>query len=91
MLLSNLITTQPNENGYTPEEIFEIADHNAIQRITSLKPEQLRELLDEMWDLNILTSKDGRYSFATEGFREMLGDPAAVRDKIYEYFAEGVS
>ena len=91
LLLSYLISTQPNENGHTPEEISALAEHEDIQRITSLKPEQLYQLLEEMWDLNILTSKDNRYSFATEGFREMLGDPAAVRDKIDEYFAEGLS
>lgn len=91
LLIAYLCLKQPNENGYTLEEILQLAKNDDIKRITSLKPEQLRELLDEMWDLNILTSKDNRYSFATKGFREMLGDPLAIREKIDEYFAEGLS
>ena len=58
-------------------------------RLISLKREQMEELLNEMWDLNVLSLEGERYRFATEGFREMLGSQEEVDQSMAEYFVEG--
>ena len=47
--------------------------------------EQITELFKEMWDLNILTSKDDFYMFSTEGFRELLGTREDVNTELSKY------
>ncbi len=89
LIFAFLYYTDPNDKGYTTDDIMKIANDYNITRIISLKPEQLKELLNEMWDLNVLTSMEEYYSFATEGFRNLLGSQEKVEQSMSEYFGEG--
>ena len=47
-----------------------------------------------MWDLNVLTvaiPNSQRYTFATDGFRDMLGNADDVELALAEYMDEEVS
>ena len=89
LILSYLYYTNPSEKGYTLDEILKVANEYNIVRLISLKREQMEELLNEMWDLNVLSLEGERYRFATEGFREMLGSQEEVDQSMAEYFVEG--
>ncbi len=90
LILAYLYYAAPNEKGYTNEDLLKIADEYHITRVTSLKPEQLSEILSEMWDLNIITVMDGCYRFATDGFRKLLGSQETVEKSMGDYFEEAV-
>ena len=89
LILSYLYYTAPNEKGYTIEDIMNVANDYNIVRMTNIKREQLEELLSEMWDLNVLSMESGRYRFATESFRELLGSQEEVEQSMDEYIEEG--
>ncbi len=89
LIIAYLNYISPSPKGYTSECIFNIAEEYRITRITSLKKEQLEELLHEMWDLNLLSANGEYYVFATEGLREMLGSQENVEQKMSKYFGEG--
>ena len=88
-MIAYLGNLEPEAKGYTAEDIVRIAQEYKITRILKLKPEQLEELMKEMWDLNVLTSESGYYNFATEGFRDMLGGQQAILDAMQDYVEEG--
>ena len=54
-----------------------------------MKLEQLKELMNEMWDLNVLTAESDRFNFATESFRDMLGDQNKIEESLMVYEEEG--
>lgn len=89
LILSFLCYSAPNEKGHTLEEILQAARDFSIARLINLKEEQVRELMHEMWDLNILSLEGDRYRFSTEGFREMLGNQNKVEQTMAEYISEG--
>ncbi len=88
LIIAYLYCILPNEKGYTQANILKVAEEYQITRVTSLRPEQFDEILNEMWDLNILTVMDGYYRFATEGFRKLLGNQDRIEKSIEEYFEE---
>ncbi|MDE5833907.1 MAG: hypothetical protein K2H26_00135, partial [Ruminococcus sp.] len=61
-----------------------------ITRLLKLNREKIEELLNEMWDLNILSKEDEYYRFATEGFRELLGSKEQIEDGISKYIEEDI-
>ena len=93
--LSYLCTESPNDSGHTCAEIMAAARENGTARLTVLNEEQMTELLQEMWDLNIVSAaKIGdtvRYIFSTDAFRRMLGNEQAVNQKLLSYISEEVS
>lgn len=88
LVLSFLCYTENSDKGYNMDDIFRIAENYDIKRLRNISREQLEELLHEMWDLNILTSEDEYYKFATKDFREMLGKQEAVEKSMSEYCGE---
>ncbi len=74
---------------YTIDDIMKIAKAYNITRLVNLSNEQIQELLNEMWDLNILSKEDEHYRFM-EGFRELLGDNKKVEDSMSEYCEEDI-
>ena len=94
LIIAYLLNTEYSENGYTVDEIMAAAGKQKISRIITLKKEQLEEFLQEMWDLNVLTvaiPNSQRYTFATDGFRDMLGNADDVELALAEYMDEEVS
>ncbi|MEE5992834.1 MAG: hypothetical protein V3G42_06295 [Oscillospiraceae bacterium] len=89
LILAYLYYTSSSDDGYTLDEILAVANEYNITRIISLKREQVEELLNEMWDLNVLSAEGDHYRFATEGFREMLGSREEVDEAMSKYYFEG--
>ena len=71
--------------------MLKVAEEYRINRVTSLKPEQLSEILSEMCDLNVITVMDGNYRFVTDGFRKLLGSQETVEKSMGDYFEEVVA
>jgi hypothetical protein len=90
LILAYLYYIEPNEKGYTYDDLLKISEEYHINRVTSLKSEQLSEILNEMCDLNIITVMEGKYRFATDGFRKLLGSQETVEMSMGEYFEEDI-
>ena len=73
------------QTGFRIEEVISKAKSDEINIILGYTKEQITELFKEMWDLNILTSKDDFYMFSTEGFRELLGTREDVNTELSKY------
>lgn len=91
LVLSFLYYTLPSEKGYTIDDIIKVADEYNITRLKNAKREQIDELLHEMWDLNVLSLESSYYRFATDSFREMLGNQDEIVRVMTEYSEEGKS
>lgn len=91
LILAYLYYAEPNEKGYTESDMLKVAEEYHINRVTSLKPEQLSEILSEMCDLNVITVMDGNYRFVTDGFRKLLGSQETVEKSMGDYFEEVVA
>lgn len=88
LILAYLYDTEQSEKGYDIEALLRVAQGYHITRVTSLRPEQLDEILSEMLDLNVLIEMDGFYRFSSEGFRNLLGDKEKVEKSMADYFEE---
>ena len=73
------------KTGFGIEEVISKAKSDEINILLEYSREQMTELFKEMWDLNILTSKDDLYMFSTEGFRELLGTREDVNTELSKY------
>ena len=73
------------KTGFQIEEVIGKAKSDEINILLDYSREQMTELFKEMWDLNILTSKDDLYMFSTEGFRELLGTREDVNTELSKY------
>lgn len=90
LIFAYLYYDLPTEKKYTIDDLMRVADEYKITRLLNLNKEKIEELLNEMWDLNILSKEDEYYRFATEGFRELLGSRKQVEDSISDYFEEDI-
>ena len=88
LILAFLYYDSPSEKKYTIEDIMKIAEEYRITRLLKLDRGKIEELLNEMWDLNVVSKEDSFYRFATEGFRELLGSKKQVEDEMARYFEE---
>mgnify|MGYP000472552383 FL=1 len=91
LILAYLYYIEPNDKGYTEVDLLKIAEEYHINRVTSLKSEQLSEVLNEMCDLNVITVMEENYRFATDGFRKYLGNQDKIEKSMSEYFEEAVT
>ena len=89
LLIAYLCNMNSDAKGYTAEDLLRLAKEKNISRILKLKLEQLKELMNEMWDLNVLTAESDRFNFATESFRDMLGDQNKIEESLMVYEEEG--
>ncbi len=87
LIIAYLYYAVGNDDGYTVEEILKTAQDNEMTRITSLKSEQLEELLTEMRELNVLIYMNGRYTFVTDGFRSILGSQDDIANAITKQYS----
>jgi hypothetical protein len=90
LIIAYLYYCEPNEKGYSCDDILRIAGEYRINRVTSLTPDQFSEILGEMCDLNVVTVMDDNYLFATDGFRHHLGSQEEVEQKIAKYIEEEI-
>lgn len=89
LILAYLNFEEPKDKGYKPEKILEFAKEFNVMRISGLSNEQLAAILDEMCDLNILSSIENHYTFSTDGFRDLLGNRITVMENLDKFIARG--
>jgi len=74
--------------GYSAEQLKEICKSFDIHSINELSLDQVRVLLEEMKELNVLRKNDASgqvtYFFNRTSFRHMLGDEEDVEEKLME-------
>lgn len=81
---------EQKDKGYTIDDVIRIAEEYNLTRLNNIDREQLAELLQEMWDLNVLTCEEEVfYRIATKDFREMLGGQDEIVSAMNEYSGEG--
>ena len=56
-----------------------------IDTITSLPQENVKVLLSEMEELNVLVHLNGRYTFNGANFRHMMGDEETVFNELEKF------
>lgn len=91
LIFAALYHENDKKGSFTVDDIRNKANKLDIKRIVGIDNEKLKEYLDEMCDLNILIEKENGYGFATDGFREYLGNQKNVDDKLNEYMGENFS
>lgn len=89
LVLAYLNFEEPKDKGYEPEKILDFAKKFNIIRISDLECEQLVAILDEMCDLNILSSMENHYTFSTDGFRDLLGNRSTVMENLDKFMTRG--
>lgn len=90
LILAYLYYELPSEKKYTLDDIIKVAKEYKVTRLLKLDKEKIEELMNEMWDLNVVSREDIYFRFATEGFRELLGSKKQVEDEMDKYFEENV-
>ncbi len=88
LIFAYLYHDSPAEKKYTIDDLMRVAEEYKITRLLNLSREKIEELLNEMWDLNVLSKEDEYYRFATEGFRKLLGSREQVENSMSDYFEE---
>lgn len=77
---------QDAQNGFSVENIRNLADEFNISLITRAPINQIRALMDEMMELNILQRVDNiRYRFARYNFYQMIGSNREIEDNLMQY------
>lgn len=71
--------------AFTADDVISKAKSDEINVLLRYSREQIKELMHEMWDLNILSAKGDCYMFSTEAFRELLGTKADVNSALSAY------
>ncbi|MGN0683467.1 MAG: hypothetical protein ACI4JY_07305, partial [Oscillospiraceae bacterium] len=89
LIFAYLYYDSPAEKKYTIDDLMRVAGEYRITRLLNLNREKIEELLNEMWDLNILSKEDSYYRFAAEGFRELLGSKEQIENSMGDYMEEG--
>ncbi|WP_340386782.1 ATP-binding protein [Paenibacillus sp. FSL E2-0151] len=78
--------------GATVKEIMEICKYFEIKKICKMSEDNLKALLEEMDELNILRQEQGlhgKYIFNRYSFFQMLGSSENVFDQLLKYSEQG--
>ncbi len=82
LLLAMLYEANEKAEGYSLNEILQLADTLGIDSFEKLGEEHIKALLDELCDLNILKTIDSCYAFRTRSFRDLLGSKSELEDQL---------
>lgn len=74
--------SEDSVEGYTFEQIRDVYEGFEIRGLCQLEAENVKTLLSEMEDLNVLVQMDNRYSFNGANFRHMMGDEETVMNEL---------
>ncbi|MBQ8791707.1 MAG: hypothetical protein IJZ51_10400 [Ruminiclostridium sp.] len=91
LIIAYLCYEASDDAGYSIEDILRVARDYNINRVLTMRSEQLSETLNEMCDLNVITEMEDRYSFSTDGFRNLLGNREEIDEAMSQYFGEEVT
>lgn len=75
--------------GYSFQSIWEVCQLFGIQAITALEPANVKALLSEMEELNVLVCLNEHYTFNGANFRHMMGDYETVFNELDNFGREG--
>lgn len=71
------------QNGCSPKSLLNIAKEYGLPKISALTVEEVRALMEELRELNVLQMVgNGNYRFTRLSFCEMMGLPNEIDDKI---------
>lgn len=83
LIMAHLYHEHGGSSGYLPEHVLDIADGFDIPDIRELTLENIKALMDELCELNVLrTTPDERYLFSRYTFFQMMGNAEDVWDKL---------
>ena len=86
LLMAYLYNNFNNDEGYTPEDISEIAVEYGFGKIAKLDVEKIRALMEEMCELNVFHQlTDNHFKFSRYNFYQMMGDKSKVEEEILSY------
>ena len=78
-----------SQNGCSPESLLNIAKDYGLPKISALTEEEVRALMEELRELNVLQMVgNGNYRFTRLSFCEMMGLPNEIDDKIMAFATE---
>ena len=75
--------------GYSFQSIWEVCQLFGIQAITALEPANVKALLSEMEELNVLVCLNEHYTFNGANFRHMMGDYETEFNELDSFGGEG--
>lgn len=77
------------QSGCSPQSLWAIANDYGLRKISALSVEEIRALMEELRELNVLQKVgNGSYRFTRLSFCEMMGLPGDIDDKIIAYSTE---
>ena len=78
-----------SQNGCSPESLLNVAKEYGLPKISALTEEEVRALMEELRELNVLQKVgNGNYRFTRLSFCEMMGLPNEIDDKIMAFATE---
>lgn len=84
LLLAHLFVAEERSDGYSSEEIMKLSGDLGVDNLKSFDKNQIRTLLEELCDLNILKKIGECYLFRTKSFRDLLGSKLEIEEKLIE-------
>lgn len=89
LLVAYRYHTEKRQNGCSPRDILETAREFGIRLIADYDEDQIKALMDEMRELNVLQYTGNKnYRFSRYNFLNMIGTKEEIEDNI-EKFMEG--
>lgn len=86
LLMAYLYSNFNKDEGYTPEDILEIAIEYGLGKIAKLDVEKVKALMEEMCELNVFHQlTENHFKFSRYNFYQMMGDKSKVEEEILSY------
>ena len=86
LLMAYLYNNFNKDEGYTPEDIHEIAVEYGFGKIAKLDVEKVKALMEEMCELNVFHQlTENHFKFSRYNFYQMMGDKSKVEEEILSY------
>ena len=86
LLMAYLYNNFSNDEGYTPDDIYEIAVEYGFGKIVKLGIKKVKALMEEMCELNVFHQlTENHFKFSRYNFYQMMGDKSKVEEEILSY------
>lgn len=89
ILMASLYYDRDDQSGYLPEDIFMLGQDLGIARMQGLSIENIRALMEELRELNVLRrTANGRYLFTRYNFFQLMGTRDELEEALLIYMEE---
>ena len=86
LIMAHLYHENGYNEGYSPEDIYNIGCEFDIKRIKNLSVDKIAALMDELRELNVFRiTSENRYLYTRYSFFQMMGSSQEVDDKMMDY------